>query len=122
MLRGTKRWLGHCDEFELHGIQVGPKHKLSHQQMVINNLSARLVAMEEAASASAAALGQRLTASSLTSNPLVRYKPANPTSFNGSADTLNPWIRQFETHLQLSAINDLEMHFLVATKFLVAIR
>jgi Retrotransposon gag protein len=97
-----------------------PEQQLSHQKMVINNLSARLVAMEEAASASAAALEQRLTATSPTSIPSPRYKPANPTSFNGNADTLKPWVRQVETHLQLSAISDPEMQFLVATQFLAA--
>jgi Retrotransposon gag protein len=88
--------------------------------MVINNLTARLVAMEEATSATAAALEQRMTATSPTSSPPVRYKPSNPTSFNGSVDNLKHWVRQVETHLQLLAINDPEMQFLIATQFLAA--
>jgi hypothetical protein len=100
--------------------QLTPEQQLSHQQMVINNLSARLVAMEETASATAAAFEQRLTAASPTSNPPIRYKPASPTSFNGNADTLKPWVRQIEAQLQLSAIHDPKMQFLVATQFLAA--
>jgi hypothetical protein len=100
--------------------QPTPEQQLSHQQMVINNLSARLVAMEESASATAAAFEQRLAKATSGPSTLVRYKAANPTSFTGSSETLRPWIRQVETHLQLASISDPETQFLVATQFLAA--
>jgi hypothetical protein len=101
-------------------LQATPEQQISHQQLVINNLSARLVAMEETASVTAAAFEQRLAAASNHPPAANRYKAASPTSFSGVPDTLRPWIRQVETHLQLAAINDPEVQFLVATQFLSA--
>jgi Retrotransposon gag protein len=101
-------------------LQATPEQQLSHQQLVINNLSAWLVAMEETASVTAAAFELRLAAASNHSPEANRYKAANPTSFSGVSDTLRPWIRQMETLLQLAAINDPEVQFLVAAQFLSA--
>jgi hypothetical protein len=90
-------------------LQVTPEQQLSHQQLVINNLSARLVAMEETAYVTAAAFEKRLAAASNHSSETIRYKAANPTSVTGAPDTLMSRIRQVETHLQLAAINDPEV-------------
>jgi hypothetical protein len=84
-----------------------PEQLLAHQQLVINNLSSRLAAMEESASAPSP------TAHSPCSN-----KAANPTPFAGVPDTLRPWILQVDTHLQLASISDPALQILVATQFL----
>jgi hypothetical protein len=77
--------------------------------------------MEETASVTAAAFEQRLAAATNQPTATIRYKAANPTPFTGTPDTLRPWIRQVETHLQLASINDPEVQFLVATQFLSAV-
>jgi Retrotransposon gag protein len=84
-----------------------PGQLLAHQQLVINNLSSRLAAMEESASAP-----------SPTAHTPYRYKAANPTPFAGVPDTLRPWILQVDTHLQLASIFDPALQLLVATQFL----
>jgi hypothetical protein len=84
-----------------------PEQLLAHQQLVINNLSSRLAAMEESASAA-----------SPTAHTPYRYKAANPTSFAGVPDNLRPWILQVNAHLQLASIGDPALQLLVATQFL----
>jgi hypothetical protein len=79
--------------------QPTPEQQLSHQQMVINNISALLIAMEESASATAAAFEQRVAKDTFGSPTIARYKAAIPTSFIGSSENLKPWIRHVETHL-----------------------
>jgi Ty3 transposon capsid-like protein len=87
---------------------ITPKHLLAHQQLVINNLSSRLAAMEESASVPS------LTAQ----HSAYRYKAANPTPFACAPDTLKNWILQVDTHLQLASVQDPASQFLVATQFL----
>jgi Retrotransposon gag protein len=83
---------------------------LAHQQLVINNLSSRLAAMEESAS----------VPSPTAQHSTYHYKAANPTPFSGAPDTLKPRILQVDTHLQQAAVNDPATQFLVATQFLAA--
>jgi hypothetical protein len=84
-----------------------PEQLLEHQQLVINNLSSRLVAMEESTSVP-----------SPTAHTSCRDKAANPTPFAGASNTLRPWIFQVDTHLQLASISDPALQLLVSTQFL----
>jgi hypothetical protein len=60
--------------------QATPEQQLSHQQLVIDNLSARLVSMEEKASVTAAEFEQRLAAATNHISSTIRYKPTLPRS------------------------------------------
>jgi hypothetical protein len=93
-----------------HQAVTTPEQLLAHQQLVINNLSSRLAAMEESAS----------VPSPTAQHSAYRYKAANPTPFAGAPDTLKPWIQQVDTHLQLASVHDPATQFIVATQFLAA--
>jgi Retrotransposon gag protein len=84
-----------------------PEQLLAHQQLVINNRSSRLAAMEESVSAP-----------SPTAHIFYRYKASNSTPFSGVPDTLRPSILQVDTHLHLASIGDPALQLLVTTQFL----
>jgi hypothetical protein len=93
-----------------HQAVTTPEQLLAHQQLIINNLSSRLAAMEESAS----------MPSPTAQHSAYRYKAANPTPFAGAPDTLKPWIQQLDIHLQLASVQAPAPQFLVATQFLAA--